>query len=519
MGLREKAYHIRRAGNFDKLDNLEDYFDGRILKRTELIELKDEINKRLSIITEKLDRKLLDMQTLFDIGKELNSTLNVSDLVQIITLTLMGQLRICDAAIYFVKDGEIVRLGIKGFQNADLFVLTKELYQILLEKDYAVPLTEMTALKKEFQSLDKANIKLLIPMKGKNGLVGIITLGNKPEGEFYTDEERNFSYALASVSAVAIENANLYNDLRQTNNLLDKKFSELSTLYEVSKVINSSDEYDLVLSLICETISTGFGVKKALIFVREEQGFMIKNTIDLPESSINQELKLSPLEEKLLSQNQTGIIPINPLLREINRPLEKCLFVPFSSMGKIIGGLMVFDFSQYEIEESNLELLNLFAIIASQAAPPVFMTQMVRADLVCIQDPFTPIIDRIGIEIEKARKFGVSVTFCMLKLNNFSKYSEFYGSSVTFQKLENLSRKIKSIIPSTCLGIRYTSNKILIIMPAIPEGDFADVRDNILTETLNLFQNDKEIDIGLDLLSAVFPDNSEDKYTLLTLIE
>ena len=56
-------------------------------------------------------------------------------------------------------------------------------------------------------------------------------------------------------------------------------------------------------------------------------------------------------------------------------------------------------------------------------------------------------------------------------------------------------------------------------MPAIPEGDFADVRDNILTETLNLFQNDKEIDIGLDLLSAVFPDNSEDKYTLLTLIE
>lgn len=519
MGLRDKAHGFRGSGSFDRLDNLEEAFEGRIPQKEELLELKEEINRRLAAVTEKLDRKLIEMQTLIEIGRELNSTLSTSDLVQIVAFTLMGQFRVSDIAVWSVQNGKASIADRKGFASMEEGQLAGEFLVHLASRETALPVSDITLFKKEYTLFDRADCRLVVPMKGKEGLQGFLALGGKPEGEFYTDEERGMIYTLASLAGIALENARLYEELKNANARLDRKLSELSTLYEVSRVINSSSDFETVAALVCETIGTGFGVDKALLFLSEEGGLVIRNVIGLPAETRGQALRLSAAEEKLFAENRSGVTEVNPMLREVAKPSAHSLFVPMYASGRPVGGLLVLSSTRYDLRGGDSDLLSLFTIIASQAAPPLDLTRILQDEKQSVRDPWSPVIDRMGEEIEAARKFGVSVTFLMARLANYRKYLEFYGSGETFRRIADFADRVRQALPASGSAIRYNSNRILVILPAIPDSDLEDARDSIITAAAEVFKNEKEIDIGLDLLTAGYPDTSEDRYALLTLLE
>lgn len=519
MGLRDKAHRFRGSGNFDRLDNLEEVFSGRVPGKAELLELKEEINLRLAAVTEKLDRKLIEMQTIIEIGRELSSTLSVSDLVQIVAFTLMGQFRISDVAVWFVRDGKATIADRKGFADMEEGPVVGEFLVSLAGRESAMPVADITLFKKEYTLFERAGCRLVVPMKGKEGLQGFLALGGKPEGEFFNDEERGMIYTLASLAGIALENARLYEDLKSANARLDRKLAELSALYEVSRVINSSSDFDLVADLISETLSTGFNVTKAILFLMDQGEPNIRKTIGLPPETTGQSLKLSTAEEKLFAENRVGVTELNPMLREIAKPAVRSLFVPLYASGRAVGGLIVLESSRYDLRENDQELLSLFAIIASQAAPPLDLTRLLHEEKESVRDPWTPVIERMDGEIESARRFGVSVTFLMARLANYRKYLEFYGSSETFRRIAEFADRVRQALPASGSALRYSSNRVLVILPAIPDSDLEDTRDAIVTAAAEIFRNEKEIDIGLDLLSAGYPDTSEDRYALLTLLE
>ena len=317
---------------------------------------------------------------------------------------------------------------------------------------------------------------------------------------------------MASLTGIALDNARLYSEL-------DKRYQELSTLYKVSNVINSSDDYDLVLGLILETITTGFGVKKAILLSREEEIYIVNETVGLDSSVKGTEINLTNTENKMMEDNITGILEINPDITPFAGDLARCLFVPLRSVAAKVGAVVILEFENYSIHPDNTDIINLFAIIASQIAPPVFMTRMIKEEKTRIQDPFTPLVDLINKEIEKVENFGMDITFGMLKLGNFNKYIEFYGGGKAFLKFDGLSVKIRKELPETVKPVRYGSNRILFIMPAVAPTDFDDIKETILTVSQNHFKDDQEVDIGLDFLSVKYPDETEDKFAILSRIE
>ncbi len=71
--------------------------------------------------------------------------------------------------------------------------------------------------------LASLEIELLIPLKVKNDLIGLLVFGSKETGEAYNDEDLQVLEIIAGQAAIAIENAQLYSEAKDFNVRLRKE--------------------------------------------------------------------------------------------------------------------------------------------------------------------------------------------------------------------------------------------------------------------------------------------------------
>lgn len=511
MGLRERASKLK-IGDLSRIDNLENLYSGKTLSREELAGLKCEIDKQISDVTSRLDRKLIDMQTLFEIGKELTSTLNLTDLLQVIIFTLMGNFQVSDVAIFSFDEDAVSILGQRGFAALTPFPAGDGFKEKLSKSDRALQLDELTGLDREYKELKNAGARIVTPVKGKDKLIGFIAIGARMFGENFNTDECSFIYTMAILAGIALENARLYDEL-------NRKLDELSTLYNVSSVINSTDDYDVAVSLILETINTGFGVKSAVLVINEGGKFIVRECSGLSRELVGMEYAYDEREKAQIDAKTAGVVPVSASLAPSLPGRENALFVPLTSAGKNVGALIVYEFEKYKIRETDTELSNLFSVIASQIAPPIITTMMIRDEKHSIRDPFAPVLDAVSSHIERAAGFGMDVTFAMLKLANFNKFVELHGGDRAYGILNELSAKIRERVPEEYEIIRYSSSKLLFILPAVSDSDLDEFKDTVLSLSRQYFGSVQEMDIGIDLLTAKYPSDAGDPYQLLSRIE
>jgi len=100
---------------------------------------------------------------------------------------------------------------------------------------------------------------LCAPLRTRRGIVGVIELRNKLEGEF-TTEDLNFLDALAGSIAVAIENARLYRDLKQSEARLRDEIVVLNrdmvSRSRFADIVGTSDVMQRVFQLAESAITT-----------------------------------------------------------------------------------------------------------------------------------------------------------------------------------------------------------------------------------------------------------------------
>jgi hypothetical protein len=173
----------------------------------------------------------------------------------------------------------------------------------------------------------------------------------------------------------------------------------------------------------------------------------------------------------------------------------------------------------YAIEAGNAELIGLFAIIASQAAPQIAMTSLALENKHLRSDPFTPLLESMQKEIERAKQFGVGVLFSILHLKNYSKYIDLHGAGEAAERFEKMTGAIRALLPANAQAMRYGTNRALYILPGMMEGDFDDLKDSVLRTALDAFKDRKQIDIGADMLQCGYPASGDNALSLLNLIE
>jgi len=75
------------------------------------------IFEELNDVNRQLDKKVQELNTLFEIGKELNSTLESDKVVNLLAYSIMGEMMVNRCLIFLVENGKIALTLNKGFQN------------------------------------------------------------------------------------------------------------------------------------------------------------------------------------------------------------------------------------------------------------------------------------------------------------------------------------------------------------------------------------------------------------------
>lgn len=119
------------------------------------------------------------------------------------------------------------------------------------------------------------DIALVIPLYVKERLIGIIVVGNKKSGDPYSHQDLNILKIISGQAAIAIENASLYDELKDYNLKLDeevkKKTSELRKANdELKQLDEAKSEF---ISIASHQLRTPLTIIKGYISMMQEGSF------------------------------------------------------------------------------------------------------------------------------------------------------------------------------------------------------------------------------------------------------
>ncbi len=208
---------------------------------------------------EQYERKIYDLKQLIEISKGLNSTLDYNVLIDSILLTCMGQMQLLKAGIFTHRSIDrhefVLHRNYKGFEidhNYEYLIPTNsKLIQFLDANFRCYTLNELKELlpdEPSLESLVRLDPSLVVPLRGKGTLNGIIVLADRINQKDFSESDKEYMLNIASLAGIAIQNAYLY-ELATTDMMTKLKihhYFQTALMEEREKSLKSS----LPLSLI-----------------------------------------------------------------------------------------------------------------------------------------------------------------------------------------------------------------------------------------------------------------------------
>ena len=179
------------------------------------------VRKGKRVLKRDLEKQIFDLKNLLEISKSLSSTLDYNILNDSILYTCLGALTVMKAAFFSKKN-----------IDATDFTLHRSFlgFEINHNRSYSIP--ERSALIEYLnqhtfchdpealyrvlpQSPETAVLigiepHIVVPLKAKGSINGILVLGEKIGGESFDDRDRDYLMNIAGLAAIAIHNAYLF---------------------------------------------------------------------------------------------------------------------------------------------------------------------------------------------------------------------------------------------------------------------------------------------------------------------
>ncbi|MGH7493533.1 MAG: SpoIIE family protein phosphatase [bacterium] len=180
------------------------------------------IFQELQDVNRKLDKKIQELNTLFDIGKELNSTLDSEKICSVLAYALMGELMMQRCIVLADENGRLVHQVGKGgeaaiFQNGEFLTWLAQLKAPLLlhHVNGQVPAEHAEWL----EQLKVAGAAVIVPMLSQDVVRGIVLFGEKINKGEFQPEEIEFAATVGNTAMISLENARLFKETLEKQRL------------------------------------------------------------------------------------------------------------------------------------------------------------------------------------------------------------------------------------------------------------------------------------------------------------
>ncbi len=342
--------------------------------------------ERLTMEPEFIQKRLRELGTLAEINKEIHSTMHVDRLLQILVEKTLIGVNFERGLIYLVE-GDFLRCvafldrvkrergsTIKGWVGFRMDETAVEVLAVKTGKPVYVrdARTDKRVSQKLLRITDSKEY-CVVPLIGRDRVLGVLT------GDKLYSEERILPGDIETLElfsghiSLAIDNARLYEEKERFSRLLEKrvaerttelaraneqlsnKMSELSTLYEMSRLLSKSLRLEAVLDHILSMVR-GLGYETCAIHLWEEgrSGRVFHEGLDEIYTSLNalpdpdnrpkkrRQTSFDMTDPKVLSDFISSMKP-SPLRNYIkDKGYQSGLLVPLHSKDQLIAVLVIY---------------------------------------------------------------------------------------------------------------------------------------------------------------------------------
>jgi sigma-B regulation protein RsbU (phosphoserine phosphatase) len=256
---------------------------------------------------DEVNRRLLELSSLFEISQLLNESLELSRVLNNVLFIPMGRLMIPRGAIILKLRGEykvVMAKGIPGELKSKTFPADS-----IPEECFAIQQFNPDNGKDSeiYQFAKTARLEISVPFMYNNQPLGLMLFGPKLKKGDFTKEETDFLLSLANLSATTIENALQLEEIKQINRQLDERIQELKTLFDIGQGLSSTLEYSKILKLLVYALMGQMLITKYAIILKNESHFSIHENKGFNEDFL--ETLYSQLHKE--SQSQAAVVAQN----------------------------------------------------------------------------------------------------------------------------------------------------------------------------------------------------------------
>jgi sigma-B regulation protein RsbU (phosphoserine phosphatase) len=307
---------------------------------------------------DEVNRRLLELSSLFEFSQLINSSLELEKVLNNIMLIPMGRMMISRGLVLLKQQNRYQVIKSKGLpesvnkislDEADIPKISTPF--IFLENETEVPDSPLIEIARKFK------FALIIPLVNNSQPLGFIFFGSKLNNTKFGNEEINFLKLMANLSSTAIGNALQLQEIKQINRQLDEKIQELRTLFDIARGLSATLDANQILRLLVYAIMGQMVVTKyAVIFAKDNRLYLkeFRNlNPDLLEGTFDELTKLTPPDTALAISNLSDTL--------LSKKLAQCgvrIVVPMQHQENFIGYLLLGEkISQQDYTETDLEFL------------------------------------------------------------------------------------------------------------------------------------------------------------------
>ena len=272
------------------------------------------ISIRNAIMWQDLHRKVIELNTLHEIAKNIGVVLDINKLLELIldlTGKVFGEVKTSSIMLY---DEETQLLNIKLYKGKKSSQTIKPIRSgegiagKVFQRGEPIIINDMHTTE-DNDSIDNGSSSICVPLKVKEKCVGVLSITDKLSGEPFDKSDLDMMVTLASQIAVSLNNAKLYEDLEA---------SYLSAVRALANSIDAKDAYTMGHSERVAKYSVEIG-KKMNLSDKDLKNLYIGallhdiGKIGIPEAIINKTDKLTNEEYQEIKTHPTrGAMIIEP---------------------------------------------------------------------------------------------------------------------------------------------------------------------------------------------------------------
>ena len=205
----------------------------RALEERRLRKERDKLTGELMQTNRQLDRRAKELSTVYSVGKSVTALLNPAKVLN----------RIVEGAVYITNAEEGALLLIDE-ESGDLYLRAARNLGEQFARGFRIKVDDSIAGqvvrtgKPFMESSDEAHLKvktgylvkslLYVPLKMGNKIIGVMSMDNKVSNRPFTDNDMYLLSLLADYASIAIQNAQLYGEVKAFNVELERKVEERS---------------------------------------------------------------------------------------------------------------------------------------------------------------------------------------------------------------------------------------------------------------------------------------------------